>query len=180
MSAREWTVRGSRQVLKDRWLGLRADDCVTPSGHAVAPYYVLEAPDIALVLAVDAADHVILVRHYRHAYGGVSLELPGGVIDATDADILSAADRELREETGYRCADAELVVTLNADPARYANRMHLVRGRAVAAGPARPDPGEDIEVLRVSRAEALRLARSGAVIGAAHAAMILIGLSGAD
>ncbi len=110
----------------------------------------------------------------------MSLELPGGVIDATDADILSAADRELREETGYRCADSELVVTLNADPARYANRMHLVRGWAVAAGPARPDPGEDIEVLRVSRAEALRLARSGAVIGAAHAAMILIGLSGAD
>ena len=26
MSAREWTVRESRHVLKDQWLGLRADD----------------------------------------------------------------------------------------------------------------------------------------------------------
>ncbi|SDN72378.1 NUDIX domain-containing protein [Methylobacterium phyllostachyos] len=179
MSGRAWTVQGSHQVLKDRWLGLRADDCVTPSGHVVAPYYVLEAPDIALVLGIDAEDHVILVRHYRHPYGGLSLELPGGVIDATDRDVVAAARREMREETGYACADAEIVVTLNADPARYANRMHLVRARVCAAGPARPEPGEDLDVVRVPRAETLRLARSGAIVGAAHAAMILIGLSNA-
>ncbi|MGH1573479.1 NUDIX hydrolase [Methylobacterium sp. P31] len=107
MSARGWTIRGSRHVLKDRWLGLRADDCVMPSGHVLAPYYVLEAPDIALVLGIDEADHVILVRQYRHAYGGVSLELPGGLIDPADRDIVAAAEREMREETGYACADAE-------------------------------------------------------------------------
>lgn len=79
--------------MKDRWLGLRANDCVTPSGHIVDPYYVLETPDIALVLGIDAADHVILVRQYRHAYGGPSLELPGGAIDPADPDILAAAER---------------------------------------------------------------------------------------
>jgi 8-oxo-dGDP phosphatase len=163
--------------MKDRWLGLRADDCVTPSGHIVDPYYVLETPDIALVLGIDAADHVILVRQYRHAHGGPSLELPGGAIDPADLDILAAAEREMREETGYIFADAERVVTLNADPARYANRMHLVRARVTAAGPALPDPAEDIAVVRVPRAEALQLAQSGAIVGAVHAAMLLIGLS---
>ncbi|MBN4094711.1 NUDIX hydrolase [Methylobacterium sp. OT2] len=160
--------------MKDRWLGLRADDCVTPSGHIVDPYYVLETPDIALVLGIDAANHVILVRQYRHAYGGPSLELPGGAIDP---DILAAAERKMREETGYIFAEAERVVTLNADPARYANRMHLVRARVTAAGPAQPDPAEDIAVVRVPKAEASQLAQSGAIVGAVHAAMILIGLS---
>lgn len=173
-----WTIRKSHYIMKDRWLGLRADDCVTPSGHVLDPYYVLETADIALVLGIDAADHVILVRQYRHAYGSPSLELPGGAIDPGDTDILAAAEREMREETGYTFADAERVVTLNADPARYANRMHLVRARVIAARPARPDPGEDIAVMRVPRAEALRLAQSGSIVGAVHAAMILIGLSG--
>ena len=44
--------------------------------------------------------------------------------------------------------------------------MHLVRARVIAAGPARPDPGEDIAVMRVPRAEALRLAQSGSIVGA--------------
>lgn len=178
MSASRWTVRKSHHVVKDRWLGLRADDCVTPSGHVLDPYYVLETADIALVLGLDAADHVILVRQYRHAYGALSLELPGGAIDPADPDIVAAAEREMREETGYTFAAAEHVITLNADPARYANRMHLVRARLTAAGPARPDPGEDIAVVRVPRAEALQLAQSGSIVGAVHAAMILIGLSG--
>jgi 8-oxo-dGTP pyrophosphatase MutT (NUDIX family) len=178
MSVPNWTVRKSHHVMKDRWLGLRADNCVTPSGHVLDPYYVLETADIALVLGIDAADHIILVRQYRHAYGGPSLELPGGAIDPADSDIIAAAEREMREETGYIFADAERVVTLNADPARYANRMHLIRARVTAAGPTRPDPGEDITVVRVPRAEALQLAQSGSIVGAVHAAMILIGLSG--
>ncbi len=94
-----WTIRKSHYIMKDRWLGLRADDCVTPSGHVLDPYYVLETADIALVLGIDAADHVILVRQYRHAYGSPSLELPGGAIDPGDTDILAAAEREMREET---------------------------------------------------------------------------------
>ncbi|MGX9979534.1 NUDIX hydrolase [Methylobacterium fujisawaense] len=141
-----WTIRKSNYIMKDRWLGLRADDCVTPSGHVLDPYYVLETADIALVLGIDAADHVILVRQYRHAYGSPSLELPGGAIDPGDTDILAAAEREIHEETGYTFADAERVVTLNADPARYANRMHLVRardrGRAGASGSRRRHRGD--------------------------------------
>jgi 8-oxo-dGDP phosphatase len=177
MSSEKWTTRKSHHIVQDRWLGLRADDCVTPSGHVLDPYYVLETADIALVLGIDAADHVVLVRQYRHAYGGPSVELPGGAIDPADHDVVAAAEREMREETGYTFAAAERVVTLNADPARYANRMHLVRARVTPAGRSCPDPGEDIEVLRVPRAEALRLAQSGSIIGATHAAMILIGLS---
>lgn len=65
MAARGWRVGGSRHVLKDRWPGLRADACVTPSGHVVDPYYVLEAPDIALVLGIDAADPDVLAAAAR-------------------------------------------------------------------------------------------------------------------
>lgn len=178
MSDRAWTVHGSTYPLADRWIRVRADDCVTESGVPVTPYYVLEFPDFVHVLAEDEAGLVLLVRQYRHGSGTPSLELPGGVMDAGDADILTTAARELREETGYAGGRLEPVVSLSVDPARYANRIHLVRAVGVRPGPAAPEADEAIEVVRVSRAEAMRLALSGAILNAGHAGLLLIGLSG--
>jgi 8-oxo-dGTP pyrophosphatase MutT (NUDIX family) len=60
---------------------------MTPSGVAIAPFYLLEYPDWVHVIAIDTDDHVLLVRQYRHGYGGPNLELPGGVVDAADSAI---------------------------------------------------------------------------------------------
>ncbi len=76
------------------------------------------------------ADHVILVRQYRHAYGARAWSFRAGPSTPVDTDILAAAEREMREETGYTFADAERVVTLNADPARYAPTACISSARA--------------------------------------------------
>ena len=64
-----WTVRSSRRVLHDRWISVRADDCVTAEGAEVSPFYVLEYPDWVNVVALDDENHVLLVRQYRHGLG---------------------------------------------------------------------------------------------------------------
>ena len=40
-----WTVRDTRLIHRDRWISLRADDCVSDEGVEFAPWYVLENPD---------------------------------------------------------------------------------------------------------------------------------------
>ena len=65
----KWRVTGSRYVHKDRWIAVRADDCVTEDGVSVAPYYVLEYPDWVEIVALDADDNLLLVRQYRHGVG---------------------------------------------------------------------------------------------------------------
>lgn len=180
-AALKWRVTGSRYALRDRWLSVRADDCVTPSGVELVPYYVLEAPDFVHVVALDREERVVLVRQYRHGLGGVSLELPGGVMDAEDAgDPTVTAARELREETGYTAARFELVATLSVDPARYANKLHLVLARDVAAGPASPDPGEAIAVEVMPRHEAVRLALRGGIKSAQHVGLLMMALARLD
>lgn len=172
-----WTVRGSRHVLRDRWIGVRADDCTTPGGVDVSPYYVLEFPDFVHVLASDAAGRFVLARQYRHGVGGASIELPGGNVDAGETDPGAAAMRELREETGYGGGHFEAVASFSPDPARYANRLHLVRARDVVPGAARPDAAEDIDVVLADRAELVRLVRTGGIVSAPHVGLILLGLS---
>ena len=81
MGLKRWQVTASRYLLRDKWLAVRADDCVTETGAKVAPHDVLEYPDWAHAAAFSGNGHRLVVRQYRHALGRVCVELPGGVIE---------------------------------------------------------------------------------------------------
>lgn len=177
----KWTVKRSRNILRDRWISVRADDCVTPSGVEIAPFYVLEYPDWVHVVAIDAEDHVLLVRQYRHGYGGSTLELPGGIVDPADNDPVTAAARELREETGYSAASFRPLASLSPNPATHTNRVHVVLAHPVRhMGPATPEPSENITLVRMPAAEAAAMALNGGLAHAQHVGLLLIGLRAAN
>ncbi|WP_421739971.1 NUDIX hydrolase [Caulobacter sp.] len=177
MADGKWRVTASRYVHKDRWIAVRADDCVTDEGVVVAPYYVLDYPDWVQIVALDAADNVLLIRQYRHGLGDFSIELPAGAMDASDDDPLVAAARELLEETG--CAgDLTLIGQTSPNPANHANRIHTVVARnvVVVAEPA-DDPTERIERFWVTPEEAVRMAMTGEITTAIQIASLLVGLT---
>lgn len=175
-----WSVTGSRYVLRDQWLTVRADDCITARGTMRAPYYVIEKADFVAVLALDVNDHVILVRQYRHGLRAMSIELPGGILDVEDNDPVAAARRELAEETGYRSGQFKLLASLGVQPANASNYAHLVLGTCVETGAAAPDDGEDIELVRVTREEARAMALRGDILNAKHVGFLLLGLAHLD
>ncbi|EIM29257.1 NUDIX hydrolase [Microvirga lotononidis] len=172
-----WTVSRSRDVIRDRWVTLRADDCVTAEGVEIAPYYVLEYPDWVHVIAIDDEDHLVLIEQYRHAFGGLSLEVPAGAIDREDPSVLAAAARELEEETGYVAERWRSLGKHSPNPATHTNSCHTV----LALG-ARPvgrklnDPTEQIKVVRVPVGDAARLAADGTLTNAMQIASLAIAL----
>lgn len=172
-----WRVTARRYVQKDRWIALRADDCVTADGVTVAPYYVLEYPDWVEVVALDADNNVLLVRQYRHGAGEFTLELPAGGMEPDDADPCRAAARELLEETG--CAGAMTWVgEARPNAGTHANKVHTVLARdVVQVAEPKDDPTERIERVWVSAAEALRMALTGELVVAMHVASLLRGLA---
>jgi 8-oxo-dGTP pyrophosphatase MutT (NUDIX family) len=178
---RPWTLKNSRQVLRDRWISLRADDCTTHEGAAVSSYYVLEYPDWVNVVALDAQDHLLLVRQYRHAVGQITLELPCGSFEPSEKDPLEAAARELLEETGYgNAARMTLVASLSPNTASHANLNHIVLAEDVSEVQAQKyDAIEVLDVDRVPWREALRLAESGAIMQTTHIASLYLGLRAA-
>jgi len=176
-----WTVRKSRVVFSDRWVTLKADDCLTASGVEISPFYTLEYPDWVHAVALDENDHVILVRQYRHGYRGYTLELPGGVMDAADTDPVKAAARELAEETGYSAKAFRLLASLSPNPATHTNQVHVVLAQpAQWVKPPDPEPEEGINVIRIPAAEALRMALRGEMVHAQHVGMLVIGLQAAN
>ncbi len=176
-----WQRLGSRYVLNDRWIAVRADDCVSAAGVEIAPYYVLEYPDWVQIVALDADDNVVMVRQYRHGIGRTCLELPAGRVDAQDGTPLVTAARELLEETGYASREPlTLLASLSPNTATHANRTHTVLARNVSriAEPAL-DPTESIMVELVAKDEALRRALAGEVMQSMHVASLVIGLEAA-
>ncbi|WBH16418.1 NUDIX hydrolase [Sphingomonas radiodurans] len=172
-----WRVEASRYAIDDRWLRVRADDCVTADGVRIAPFFVTEHPDWVIVVAIDAADRMLLVDQYRHGWGIVSRELPTGAIDPDDADILSAAKRELLEETGYGGGDWSLIATLAPNPANQSNRCHAILATGVEklADP-HDEPTERLRLVLLPIPEAITLARSGGIVQAMHVATLALAL----
>ncbi|WP_428487090.1 NUDIX hydrolase [Rhodopila sp.] len=140
----KWISVHSEAILKDRWIDLRADDCVTPIGKQISPYYVLTYPDWVHVVAVTSDSKLVLVRQYRHAVNTMVLELPGGAVDPADADPEQAARRELEEETGFTARNWQLISSLYPNPATQTNRIHAYLALdAVRTRVPRLDAGEE-------------------------------------
>lgn len=85
----------------------------------------------AVILAVDANDHVLLVEQYRVPLGRPCIELPAGLVGDHDhnrgEDPALAAARELEEETGYRAGRMETVGEFHSSPGMVSESFTLFR-----------------------------------------------------
>lgn len=146
MGVRPWDVLESERLHRTPVFGFRRDRVVSPRTGESYSVYVLEAPNWVNVIPVTPAREVVLVRQWRHGIRGVTLEIPGGVIEEGDSPE-EAARRELLEETGY---GAETWISLGytyPNPAIQSNRCYtFVALNAVPRRGPRLDAMEDIEV----------------------------------
>ncbi len=125
--------------------------------------FVFTCPDWCNVLAETVDGDILFVWQYRFGTDAVSLEIPGGVIDAGETPE-SAARRELREETGYDADSFELVSVVEPNPALQGNRCYTFFARgARPVGPTAFDELEDLELELVPKGDVASLIDDGVV-----------------
>lgn len=171
---RPWQVLASSYLHRREWLTVRQDRVRTSTGVEIGEFWVTEFRPWVNVVAVTAADEVVLIRQYRHGLGAVHFELPAGTTDPGETSLLAAAERELVEETGYGRGRWRPLLALSANPALTNNLTHafVAEGVERVADP-RPDVGEDITVHLVPIAGVAALIDAGDMVQALNVAPLL-------
>jgi len=131
-------------------------------------------PGAVAIVALDAADRVLLVRQWRVAAGSALLEIPAGTLDvdaatATTEDPDGAAARELEEETGYRAGHWERLGSFWTAPGFATELMHLYLAtdlRPAEADRVGPDEDERLELERMPWRDAVAAADRGEIVDA--------------
>ncbi len=93
-------------------------------------FYTLDCGPWVNIIAITPENSVVMVEQYRHGVEQLTLEIPGGCIDDSDAEPLDAAVRELREETGYVAESWSFLGKTHPNPALQGNLCYtyLARG----------------------------------------------------
>lgn len=149
-----WRETGKEELLRTPVFTVNRTTSVSPEGGE-AHFIVNEAPDWAIVIAEDGGDF-LMVRQWRHGENALSVEFPGGVVDAGEAPE-DAARRELREETGFSAGELVPLGSMNPNPALFRNRVHFFAARSLCrAGGQELDADEFVSYFRVPKAEVVR------------------------
>lgn len=112
-----------------------------------------------IILAVTPEDNVLFVEQYRVSILQNTIEMPAGLVGDEhghhDESALLAAQRELEEETGYRCQRVEFVHEGPSSSGMSTEMIAFVRAWDLQkVGPGGGDEHENIVAHEVPRKEA--------------------------
>lgn len=158
------------------YLTVERHSIALPDGRVIDDWQWVITPDYINVVAITADGRFLLFRQTKYAISGTSLAPVGGYLDPGE-EPLTAAQRELREETGYSAPDWEFLGSYAVDGNRGAGTAHLFLARnAVFVGATTSDDLEEQELLLLERAEVEAALAAGAFKVLAWAANVALAL----
>ena len=167
-------VLSSREAYRGPAFWVTTDEVVEPTGVQARRDIVRHSGSV-VILAVDESakeKHVLIEKQYRHAAGRFLYELPAGRIDHGESE-LSAAKRELLEETGYSARSWKRILHFWASPGFVAEVMSIYLARDLTLGTAQPEDDEVIEISMVALGKAVSMIMRGEIQDAKTIAGVL-------
>jgi ADP-ribose pyrophosphatase len=134
----EKTVKSER-IFHGRIIDLIIEDVEDTSGN-IRKREIVSHPGGSTIIPLFDNGDVILVRQYRYPHKKFILEAPAGKLEPNE-DPLTAAQRELQEETGYTADRYEKLTTLFTTPGFCNEVLHIY----LATGLKKSTLGQDLD-----------------------------------
>jgi 8-oxo-dGTP pyrophosphatase MutT (NUDIX family) len=159
-----WKKLDSKPAGDFRIFTIRSDRSVSPRTGLPHDFFVIDCVNWVNVIAITPEQQLVMVEQFRHGSNTVELEIPGGMMDTSDASPSETGARELREETGYTGDNVKVIGEISPNPAIMSNTCFTVmleNCRGVHA--VEFDRGEDLATKLVPIADIPRLVGSGKI-----------------
>lgn len=151
----------SRNIYQGMILDLTVDEVLLPSGRKTTREVVKHNGAVGLI-PVLGDGRIVLTEQYRYATGETLIEIPAGRLEPGESPD-ETARRELAEETGFEADEIRNVLTFYTAPGYTSEKLYLYVARELRSVESKPDLDEDIHLMEVSLAEAVRLIEKGEI-----------------
>ena len=166
------TTISSEEIFDGQVVHLYKDDISLPNGKPATREVIRHVGAVAIVPMTEDGK-VIIERQFRYPLNRVITEIPAGKLDSESEDRLSAAKRELEEETGY-LADEWIELGDYIPAAAYCDEvitMYLAKGLHI--GTRNLDEDEFLNIETVSLEELVEDVMQGKIADGKTQAAIL-------
>lgn len=147
---REETIH-TEPIFQGKVITLQVDTVALQGGKQAAREIVRHPGASAVMGLVDGK--LLVVDQYRKPMDKFQIEIPAGKLDAGE-DPMTAAARELEEETGYKAKELKLVSAFYTSPGFADEKLYLYFADQLEAGEQRPDEDEDLRVEAITMEQA--------------------------
>lgn len=137
----ETTIR-TTPVFQGRIISLQVDEVRLPNGETATREIVKHPGAVAVLALVD--NKMLVVEQYRKPLEKSQVEIPAGKLDEGE-EPLTAAMRELEEETGFRSGSIRLISSFYTSPGFADELIHLYVAEDLTKGNVNLDEDEFLE-----------------------------------
>jgi len=162
-----------RRVYHCRVFDVYEGDARLPDGRIFKQSWIDHRPCIAVV-PVNPEGRLVLIRQYRHATGGMIVEIPAGNMDRDNETVEACVQRELAEEGGFRAGRLIRLFEGYLVPGYCNEYMYFYLALDLEPASLPGDEDEYIRVMAVSFTEARRMIRDQQIVDAKTALGILM------
>ena len=169
-----WKTLEQTTLIDEYHVSVQKNRVQLPQGDIIDDFYIVTIPDAVIIAALTDEGTILLKREYRYACGCDVIECPSGMVEKTDVDLLFAAKRELKEETGYESDTWTYLGPSFESTSKLTNRAHLfLAEHAVKTSGLHLDEHEYLTVMEVSLADACAMVMTGEINANSTAHLIL-------
>jgi ADP-ribose pyrophosphatase len=136
-----WEEVWTEHIIQDEWIDFRKSAYRLPDGKVFEPYYTYSRRSYVVIVASDTEGRYLCVHQFRQGIRQVTCEFPAGGIERksedgkqygdlqSGEDALTAAKRELAEETGYESDEWSHLLTVPSNATMADNYVYLFRAK---------------------------------------------------
>lgn len=167
-----WQTLATQTVYQNPWISVREDQVINPTGGR-GIYGVVHMKNKAIgIIPLDAEGNTYLIGQYRYALNEYSWEIPmgGGPIEI---DLLTSAQRELKEETGFTARRWTNIARLHTSNSVTDEEGFVFLAEDLEAGETEFEETEDLKIKKLPFSEAVQLVMDNKITDCISVAGIL-------
>jgi ADP-ribose diphosphatase len=154
-------IISSKEILRNKLFTITDEIAHDPDGFEIHRN-IVRHPGSAVMMAIDASERILLVKQFRLPAEQELWELPAGRLDPGETS-LEAAKRELLEETGYKAARWQKLVSFWPSPGYVGEKMDIFLALDLTPGEQKPMEDERITVQWFRISEVASMVRKGEI-----------------